>query len=621
MADEVLTDATARSSRSRSTAPRFTTRSIASSTSALREALAEAQDASVRCVVVTGAGKGFCAGQDLKEFGEVSASIDESLEQTYHPNVRLIRSLAKPVIAAVNGPAAGAGLSFACACDVRVASEAATFVPGFIGIGLVPDAGGTWFVHRLLGFSRAFEWMSSNRRLTAAEALEWGLVSEVIPAGDFEIAGRRAGGRVGVAADARDREDEAALRARLRRGARSPALARGEPAAGVGGHRGLHRGRQRVPREASAGVHRPLSDAASSGSSSGLFDYLRLRYPGQTTGYLLLVTDRYPSFSDAIERRDGRLPHGRRAVPDRDGRRSACSRARRSSSAAASPASTSTATAACSSSSRAVTPTCTAATSCRRTTTGPTSGSSSSTTRATRRRAVTGRSRSSRGRSTRASSSGRRARTASSSTCPRAGSRRGLTSPMGACGRCAFATSPRSSGGASLEAGGRVVDVAFGGAFYASLEERVEPGELARLIDLGRRIKADLEAAHEVVHPLEPELRDVYGVIFWQREADEPLTQRNVTVFADGEVDRSPCGSGTSARLALLHDEGRLGVGDELRHRSIVGSEFTGWVVAETDVGGRRAVVTDVEGTAFRTGRASFQLDPADPLGEGFLLR
>jgi len=153
---------------------------------ALQEALTEAGDASVRCVVVTGAGKGFCAGQDLKEFGEVSAAIDESLEQTSHPNLRLIRSLHKPVIPPVNGPAAGAGLSFACACDVRVASEAATFVPGFIGIGLVPDAGGTWFVHRLLGFARAFEWMSSNRRLSAAEALEWGLVSEVIPAEEFE---------------------------------------------------------------------------------------------------------------------------------------------------------------------------------------------------------------------------------------------------------------------------------------------------------------------------------------------------------------------------------------------------------------------------------------------------
>ena len=97
-----------------------------------------------------------------------------------------MRALEKPVIAAVNGPAAGAGLSFACACDIRVASDTATFVPGFIGIGLVPDAGGTWFVHRLLGFSRAFEWMTSNRRLSAAEALEWGLVSEVIPPAAFE---------------------------------------------------------------------------------------------------------------------------------------------------------------------------------------------------------------------------------------------------------------------------------------------------------------------------------------------------------------------------------------------------------------------------------------------------
>jgi len=152
---------------------------------ALQEALTEAADDAVRCVVVTGAGKGFCAGQDLKEFGSVSGTVGDALEQTYHPNVRLVRSLPKPVIAAVNGPAAGAGLSFACACDVRVASTAATFVPGFVGIGLVPDAGGTWFIHRLLGFARAFEWMSSNQRLSADEALAWGLVSEVIEADAF----------------------------------------------------------------------------------------------------------------------------------------------------------------------------------------------------------------------------------------------------------------------------------------------------------------------------------------------------------------------------------------------------------------------------------------------------
>jgi len=153
---------------------------------ALREALTEAQDPAVRCVVVTGAGKGFCAGQDLKEFGQVSASIRDALEQTYHPHIRLVRALEKPVIAAVNGPAAGAGLSFACACDIRVASDTATFVPGFVGIGLVPDSGGTWFVHRLLGFARAFEWMCANTRLSAAEALDWGLVSEVVPAASFE---------------------------------------------------------------------------------------------------------------------------------------------------------------------------------------------------------------------------------------------------------------------------------------------------------------------------------------------------------------------------------------------------------------------------------------------------
>jgi proline racemase len=120
-----------------------------------------------------------------------------------------------------------------------------------------------------------------------------------------------------------------------------------------------------------------------------------------------------------------------------------------------------------------------------------------------------------------------------------------------------------------------------------------------------------------VVHPEEPELRGIYGITWWQ---DEPtaagdgaaLTQRNVTVFADGEVDRSPCGSGTSARLAILHAQGRLRVGDELRHRSIVDT---------TTVAGRAAVVTEVEGQAHLTGRHAFSLDPADPIGTGFLLR
>ena len=109
-----------------------------------------------------------------------------------------------------------------------------------------------------------------------------------------------------------------------------------------------------------------------------------------------------------------------------------------------------------------------------------------------------------------------------------------------------FRNVPSFVWGREMEAAGHLVDVAFGGAFYASLPERVEPQDLPRLIALGREIKAALEAEHEIVHPQEPELRDVYGVIFWQDEGDDPLTQRNVTVFADGEVDRSPCGSGSS---------------------------------------------------------------------------
>jgi 2-(1,2-epoxy-1,2-dihydrophenyl)acetyl-CoA isomerase len=146
---------------------------------ALKEA---ARDPEIRAVVLTGAGRGFCVGQDLTEFREAPGDIGERLRSTYHPNVLAIRALEKPVIAAVNGAAAGAGLSFACACDLRIASEAATFVPAFINIGLVPDSGGTYFVTRLLGPARAFEWLSSGRRLTAAEAHAWGLVSEVVEA-------------------------------------------------------------------------------------------------------------------------------------------------------------------------------------------------------------------------------------------------------------------------------------------------------------------------------------------------------------------------------------------------------------------------------------------------------
>jgi 2-(1,2-epoxy-1,2-dihydrophenyl)acetyl-CoA isomerase len=150
----------------------------------LRDALKEARDPEVRAVVITGAGRGFSAGQDLTEFTDMP-NVGDSLRATYHPNVLAIRALEKPVVAAVNGPCAGAGLSLACACDIRIAADSAIFVPGFIGIGLVPDSGGTYFIRRLLGAPRAFEWMASNRRLTAAEALAWGLVSEVVDADAF----------------------------------------------------------------------------------------------------------------------------------------------------------------------------------------------------------------------------------------------------------------------------------------------------------------------------------------------------------------------------------------------------------------------------------------------------
>ena len=132
--------------------------------------------------MLTGAGRGFCVGQDLGEFREAPGDIGDRLRATYHPNVLAIRALEKPVIAAVNGPAAGAGMSFACACDLRIAADSASFVPAFINIGLVPDSGGTFFVTRILGYSRAFEWLASGRKLTAAEAHAWGLVSEVVEA-------------------------------------------------------------------------------------------------------------------------------------------------------------------------------------------------------------------------------------------------------------------------------------------------------------------------------------------------------------------------------------------------------------------------------------------------------
>ena len=143
------------------------------------------RDESVRAVVVTGAGRGFCVGQDLQEFSAGAGDVAQNLRENYHPNVLAIRALQKPVIAAVNGAAAGAGMSLALACDVRIAARSASFVPAFVKIGLVPDSGGTWLVRRVVGTARAFEWLTTGRRLGADEARAWGLVSEVVKDDEF----------------------------------------------------------------------------------------------------------------------------------------------------------------------------------------------------------------------------------------------------------------------------------------------------------------------------------------------------------------------------------------------------------------------------------------------------
>ena len=166
-----------------------------------------------------------------------------------------------------------------------------------------------------------------------------------------------------------------------------------------------------------------------------------------------------------------------------------------------------------------------------------------------------------------------------------------------------------------LKMGRFTVDVAYGGAFYAILPAsqaglRVDRRQLPQLIELGRGLKQHLEAERTFRHPLHPEIEGIYGVIFTEGDS-------NVTVFADGEVDRSPCGSGTSARLALLDATGELPRGSNLVHRRIVGSVFTGRVVGD----GEGGVITEVEGRAHLTGRHEFVLESEDELGTGFLLR
>jgi proline racemase len=176
------------------------------------------------------------------------------------------------------------------------------------------------------------------------------------------------------------------------------------------------------------------------------------------------------------------------------------------------------------------------------------------------------------------------------------------------------------------------VDLAYGGAIYAqvpaaSVGLAVEPGSLPELIAVSREIKWALHDSVHARHPRDDRLSGVYGTILFDDLGNEgvgaegTLHQRNVTVFADGEVDRSPCGSGTCARLAVLTAAGRLAPGQELVHESIVGSRFRARVVEHLSAEGRAAVVPFVSGTAFRTGEHTFVVDPMDDLVPGFVLR
>lgn len=146
-----------------------------------------ASDSTVRAVMITGIGKAFCAGQDLQEVtGPDNPGFERILSEGYNPIITRIRNLEKPILAAVNGVAAGAGANIALACDVVVASDMASFIQAFSKIGLVPDSGGTFFLPRLVGWAKASAWMMLGDKVSAAEAERAGMIYRVIPADAFE---------------------------------------------------------------------------------------------------------------------------------------------------------------------------------------------------------------------------------------------------------------------------------------------------------------------------------------------------------------------------------------------------------------------------------------------------
>lgn len=166
----------------------FNMEMLIATSKAIRQA---ARDNAVRCLVIAASGRGFCSGQDLAEVAHQYQS-DEPLElgahlrKHYNPMITKIRTMEKPVIAAVNGVAAGAGFSLALACDMRIAGESASFIDAFVHVGLVPDCGGTFTLPRLVGAARAFEIAATGRKVKSAEAVAIGLVTRVVP--DDELA-------------------------------------------------------------------------------------------------------------------------------------------------------------------------------------------------------------------------------------------------------------------------------------------------------------------------------------------------------------------------------------------------------------------------------------------------
>jgi proline racemase len=168
-------------------------------------------------------------------------------------------------------------------------------------------------------------------------------------------------------------------------------------------------------------------------------------------------------------------------------------------------------------------------------------------------------------------------------------------------------------------------DVAFGGAFYAIVDSEAAgiplvPARLGTLRSAGMAIKDAVEAAVRVEHPLEPALHGIYGTIFTAQASDERADLRNVTVFADAEVDRSPCGTGTCAVMAVLAAMGLLASEHTFTHESIIGSRFKGRVVGEMTVGELPAIVPEIQGDAYLTGEHTFHIDERDPFAYGFRL-